>query len=277
VSVPAGGSAAADLKIALDTLFNHPNVGPFIGKQLIERLVTSNPSTGYVQRVASVFNNNGSGVRGDLLAVVKAILTDAEALSVGGESSGKLREPLLRLTNLWRAFDASNALGELNEGMIIMQGIEYFAQYPLQSPSVFNFYRPDYQLSGALTAAGMEVPEFQITNESTLVTTDNWLGIQAYQFIDGAGVKHAGTNYSLVGQTGATSVFLHTAGWEGLAGNPAQLVDQMNVILMAGQMPTAMRTVLINYANAIPASSPGSRVAETAELLLSAPQYAVQH
>lgn len=279
VQVPAGGSAAADLKIALDTLFNHPNVGPFLSKQLIQRLVTSNPSPGYVQRVATVFNNDGSGVRGNLLAVAKAILTDPEALSVGGDTYGKLREPMLRLTNLWRAFDASNSLGQLNEGMIVDQGINYFGEYPLQSPTVFNFFRPDFELAGPLTAAGMVVPEFQITNESTLVQTANWLEIQSYQYSVAAGGAHMGVDNSAATVQGfptATSVYLHTAAWDALAADPASLVDEMNLVFMAGQMPAALRTVLINYATALPASPAAARVAETAELLINSPQYAVQ-
>jgi uncharacterized protein (DUF1800 family) len=276
VAIPAGGSAAADLKVALDTLFNHPNVGPFISQQLIQRLVTSNPSPAYIQRVATVFNNNGQGVRGDLLAVAKAILTDPEAVAPGVNTYGKLREPLIRLTNLWRAFSASNSLGQLNEFSIINQGINFFAEFPLQSPSVFNFFRPDYEQSGPLTSAGMVAPEFQITNESTLVQTSNWLQIQSYQFIDGTGTVHSGPDYSQAGSLTSTSVMLHTASWEAIAGSPANMVDQMNVVLMAGQMPSAMRTALIGYATAIPATSPGSRVAETAELIISSPQYAVQ-
>jgi uncharacterized protein (DUF1800 family) len=279
VMVPAGGSAAADLKIALDTLFNHPNVGPFIGKQLIQRLVTSNPSPGYVQRVASVFNNNGSGVRGDLLAVAKAILTDPEATTVGGNTYGKLREPLIRLTNLWRAFSASDGGGKVDEYQILYQGVHYFGQYPMQSSSVFNFYRPDYELSGPLTVAGMTVPEFQITNEDTLVETANWLEIQSYQYIDGAGNKYFGPNNSSGGSQGypsSTSVYLHTGPWESLAANPANLIDQMNVVFMAGQMPAALRSTLIDYVSALPASPAASRVAEAAELIINSPQYAVQ-
>lgn len=109
VTVPAGDTAAADLKIALDALFRHPNVGPFLGRQLIQCLVTSNPSPAYVQRVAAAFNDNGGGVRGDLQAVLKAILTDPEAVTPPAGSAGKLREPLLRLAHLWLAFDAADA------------------------------------------------------------------------------------------------------------------------------------------------------------------------
>jgi uncharacterized protein (DUF1800 family) len=277
VQLPAGESAEADLKIALDTVFNHPNVGPFIGKQLIQRLVTSNPSPAYVQRVAQVFNNDGTGTRGNLLAVVKAILTDSEAVTPSTSStSGKLREPLLRLTNLWRAFSANNTANQLNDYNLMLYAYQWFDEYPLYSPSVFNFFPPSYQLPGPLTNAGMVAPEFQITNEATLVNTDNALQLQSYQYVDSAGNKYAGPDYSLLNQIGSSAVFLHTAAWEPLAANPANLVDELNLVFMSGQMSSDMRTVLINYATAVPASPAASRVAETAELLVSSPEYAVQ-
>jgi uncharacterized protein (DUF1800 family) len=277
VQLPAGQTAEADMQIALDTIFNQPNVGPFIGKQLIQRLVTSNPSPAYVQRVAQVFNNDGTGIRGNLLAVVEAILTDPEAVTPGvSNTSGKLREPLLRLTNLWRALNAYNSANQLNDGNLMLLAYQWFAEYPLYSPSVFNFFQPSYQLAGPLTNAGMVGPEFQITNEATLVTTDNALQLQSYQYVDSSGNRYAGPDFNMVNALNSTSVMLHTAQWEALAANPANLVDQLNLVLMAGQMSSDMRTVLINYASAIPASPAATRVAETVELLLSSPEYAVQ-
>ncbi|WP_082081319.1 DUF1800 domain-containing protein [Methylocucumis oryzae] len=135
-------TAEKELDIALNTLFNHPNVGPFIGLRLIQRLVTSNPSPEYIARVAKKFNDNGDGVRGDMKAVIKAVLLDPEAL--GGvkvnKRFGKLREPLLVLTHLWRAFDASTA-----EGTLPYYYPDYtIGQAPLSSPSVFNFFRPNF-------------------------------------------------------------------------------------------------------------------------------------
>jgi uncharacterized protein (DUF1800 family) len=274
--VPAGGTCAADLKIALDTLFNHPNVGPFIGRQLIQRLVTSNPTPAYVQRVATVFNNDGQGVRGNLLAVVKAILTDPEATTTGGNTYGKLREPLLRLTNLWRAFNAYDSGSHFAESNVLIYSTQEFEEEPLLSPSVFNFYRPDYERAGPLTTAGMVVPEFQITNENTLVLTENRLAQLSYQYVDSNGNKHAGPDYDATGALDSSSVLLHTAEWEPYAATPATLISQMNLVLMAGQMPAAMQTTLTNYVAQIPANTPWSRVAEAAALITSSPQYAVQ-
>jgi uncharacterized protein (DUF1800 family) len=276
VSVPAGGTCAADLKIALDTLFNHPNVGPFIGKQLIQRLVTSNPSAVYVQRVANVFNNNGSGVRGDLLAVVKAILTDPEAVTTGGNTYGKLREPLLRVANLWRAFNAVDSTGQFQESSVLIYGNAYFEQQPLDSPSVFNFFRPDYERAGVLTNAGMVAPEFQITNENTLVLTENELARLSYQFVDSQGKHHAGTDLDYSSFLTPSNVMLHTAQWEVFAATPSTLVEELNLVFMAGQMTPATKTTLVNYVSQIPASTPWTRVAEAASLLLSSPQYAIQ-
>jgi uncharacterized protein (DUF1800 family) len=141
VTLPGGQSPEKDLKDALDTIFNHPNVGPFIGRQLIQRLVASNPGKAYIQRVASVFNNNGAGVRGDLAATLRAVLLDAEARNPPADGTGKLQEPLLRLTSLWRAFDARAANGRYR-----LDYLGYvLGQAPFSSPSVFNFYKPDYR------------------------------------------------------------------------------------------------------------------------------------
>jgi uncharacterized protein (DUF1800 family)/ribosomal protein L35AE/L33A len=276
VQIPAGGTAASDMKIALDTLFNHPNVGPFISRQLIQRLVTSNPSPAYVQRVAQVFNDNGQGTRGDLLAVAKAILTDAEARTPGGAGYGKLREPLIRLVGLWRAFGAHDSNNLFEESDVLIYGPTTFAQMPLHSPSVFNFFRPEYRLPGPLTDAGLVTPEFQITNEATLALTANLLQQEAYQYVDSRGTRHAGPNYDQSGQLGAGSVMLYTSEWENFAATPATLVDKLNLVFMAGQMPAAMRTTLIDYAAGIPADQPWARVVETTDLLVNSPQYAIQ-
>ncbi|MFQ6004945.1 MAG: DUF1800 family protein, partial [Woeseia sp.] len=147
VVLPAGQSGQQDLSDALDNVFNHPNVGPFVSIRLIQRLVTSNPSPGYVDRVASVFNDNGSGVRGDLGAVVQAILMDDEARpDTPMDLDGKLKEPILRLTQLWRAYEASSRSGRYPFfGVFVV-----FGQGPLQSPSVFNFFSPFYAPPGEI-------------------------------------------------------------------------------------------------------------------------------
>jgi uncharacterized protein (DUF1800 family) len=166
---------AASLKTALDTLANHPNVGPFIGRQLIQRLVESNPSQAYVSRVAAVFNDNGSGVRGDLKAVVRAILLDPEARAAKGTSYGKVREPVLRLTAWMRAFNASSDAGNVLMWNTDDPGLA-LAQSPLRSTTVFNFFRPGYVAPGTQTGAqGLTMPELQITDETTTAGYINFM------------------------------------------------------------------------------------------------------
>ena len=169
---------AASLKVAMDTLFNHPNVGPFIGRQLIQRLVTSHPSPAYVSRVAGVFNNNGLGVRGDMKAVFRAVLLDEEARSATvaqDERYGKLREPVLRLTAYLRAFGAKS-----DSGVVLMGNTDdvttQLSQTPWRSPSVFNFYRPGYVPPGGEAAAlGLTLPEMQITSEGSTAGYVNYM------------------------------------------------------------------------------------------------------
>src|SRR5690606_15429469 len=158
--LPPGQGGIKDLEDTLDALFEHPNTAPFISRQLIQRLVTSNPSPGYVYRVAQVFANNGAGVRGDLGAVVRAILTDYEARSnelAATATFGKLKEPLLRATALFRAFHATSNTGRLH----IPNPQTNLAQAALRAPSVFNFFEPNFVLPGAVAAAGLYAPEYQ--------------------------------------------------------------------------------------------------------------------
>lgn len=180
VSVPAQASAqpAVSLKAALDTLAAHPNVGPFIGRQLIQRLVTSHPSPAYVARVARTFDNNGRGQRGDLGAVVRSVLLDPEARSASAAlapQQGKLREPVLRLTAWLRATGARS-----DSGLVLMDETDdpasALGQTPLQSPSVFNFFRPAHvPTGGEASALGLTVPEMQITNETSVAGYANYM------------------------------------------------------------------------------------------------------
>jgi uncharacterized protein (DUF1800 family) len=176
VTIPAQTTAdpAASLKVALDTLANHPNTAPFISKQLIQRLVTSNPSPAYVQAVASVFNNNGSNVRGDLKAVVKALLMHPEARTATG-NAGKLREPVLRLSAYLRAFSHRSDTGRWRVGNTDNPGSS-LGQTMLRSPSVFNFFRPGYVPPGTQAAtAGLVAPEMQLLNETSASSWVNYI------------------------------------------------------------------------------------------------------
>jgi len=177
-TIPANTDASTSMKIALDTLFNHPNVGPFFSKQMIQRLVTSNPSAGYVDRVAKIFNNNGSGVRGDLRAVFKAILLDDEATNAAGLTSptfGKVREPVLRFTQWARNFGATSQSGNWTINNTSNAAFS-LGQSPLRAPSVFNFYRPGYvPPNTAIATNALVAPEFQIVNEVSVVGYINFM------------------------------------------------------------------------------------------------------
>ena len=174
VTVPAGQTPEQDLEIALDTLAEHPNVAPFISLRLIQQLVTANPSAAYLERVSQVFNDNGAGKRGDLGAVVKAILLDDEARTASDpETGGKIVEPLLRFTALLRAFDA-----KAENGRYAFRGLNTFlGQEPLSAPSVFNFYSPFYSPPGA---QGLRSPELQMANEASVAQVNSYLAYTVF-------------------------------------------------------------------------------------------------
>jgi uncharacterized protein (DUF1800 family) len=215
----------ADIKIALDTLFNNPNVGPFIGKQLIQRLVTSNPSPAYVARVAAKFNDNGSGVRGDMKAVWKAILLDSEARTVStAASAGKVREPVLRLSNMLRAFNATSVSGRYTGIGLTDDPSASLGQTPMYAPTVFNFFRPGYvPTSKAITDANLVVPEMQIVTDVSVAGYMNY--IRGWTSLNSArDIQH---KYDAE---------------MALAGTPATLVERMNLLLFSGTMPDALKT-----------------------------------
>lgn len=178
LTIPAGTNASDTLRMTLDHLFQHPNVAPFFGKQMIQKLVTSNPSPAYVQRVSQVFENNGSGVRGDLRAVFKAILLDDEALDPAGVTNpafGKLREPMVRFVQFARTFGVSSISGNWELSDTSDQSSR-LGQSPLRSPSVFNFFRPTYFPSGSQAAQNnLLAPEFQVVNETSVAGYVNFM------------------------------------------------------------------------------------------------------
>ena len=169
----AGTAGFADVNAAIDNLFNHPNVGPFLSLRLIQRFITSNPTPGFIDRVAARFDDNGSGVRGDLKAVVKAMLLDPEARDpamMDLPTWGKLREPVLRVVNFARAFNAASTSGYYPLDQFALDHL----QDPLNAPSVFNFYLPNYSPPGRITELGLMAPEFQILNASSAITGANY-------------------------------------------------------------------------------------------------------
>jgi uncharacterized protein (DUF1800 family) len=261
VTLPAGQSGDQDLRDALDNIFNHPNVGPFIAIRLIQRLVNSNPSPGYVRRVAEVFNNNGSGVRGDLAAVIRAILLDAEAHpTMAMEIDGKVKEPLLRLTQLWKAYNATSNSGRFPLGASYI----LFGQGPLQSPSVFNFFSPFYAPPGEIRDSSLVAPELEIATEyqNTLFTN--------YMFYQVFALNH--TNNALEDD----DVFINFEEEMAIAADPDALIDMVAGKLLAGQISDTLRQEIAGMLARVPETDAAIRAAETIYFVLTSPEYAYQ-
>jgi len=275
VTIPSGGSPDpnGDLKIALDTLFNHPNLPAFFSKQMIQHLVTSNPSPGYVSRVAAVFKDNGLGVRGDLKAVVTAILMDTEARdTVAGASNpqfGKVREALLRYTHWARAFTAQSRTGGYWIGST-EDPIWGLGQMTLRSPTVFNWFAPGYVPPGTtIEQAGMTGPEFQMTNVSSVVGYLNYMQ---------TAVSSDSTN--------GFDIFSSYAAEMNIAGNPGALVDRVNLLLMSGQMDSTLYSQILSAVSAVPVpagdqnainAALAARVRTAVFLTLASPSYCAQY
>ncbi len=244
VTIPASGSPDpnGDLKIALDTLFNHPNVPAFFSKQLIQHLVTSNPSPAYVGRVAAIFKDNGQGVRGDMKAVITAILLDPEArdtaADAGNPQYGKVREALLRYTNWARAFTAQSRNGGYFIGST-EDPIWGLGQMTMRSPTVFNWFTPGFSPPAtSIEQAGLVAPEMQMTNVTTVVGYLNYM-----QYAIGSDAKNGSDIFSSYGEE------------LNLANTPDQLVDRVNLLLMAGQMDSTLRSEILGAVSAIPIPS----------------------
>ncbi len=249
-TLPAGQTAEEDLSGALQIVFHHPNMGPFICQQLIEHLVTSNPSPAYVERVAGVFDNNGAGVRGDLQAVIRAILLDPEARAgdppaTPAANEGHLREPALFLAGVLRSLGA--AVASVN-------GLPYYTAAESQplyaAPSVFNYFSPGYRVAGG-TLLG---PEFQIQSPSVAMLRADLVNALVYGSI--TGVQFDQTPFIT------------------LAASPDALLDQLSTVLFHGQMPDDMRATIGTAMAAAPNATLKARTA--IYLAASSSQYQVE-
>ncbi|HBL26418.1 MAG TPA: hypothetical protein DD490_06250 [Acidobacteria bacterium] len=224
---PANQTPQADLNAALDNVFQHANVGPFVCKHLIQRLVTSNPSPAYVYRCGQAFANNGQGVRGDMKAVLRTILLDWEARTttvLGQQGFGKVREPMVRFVTLLRALKAQPPADGRFRYYWQASAEWGLNQAPLQAPTVFNFFDPTYSQPGVVAEAGLASPELQITNETSVFGTANFL----HSAIEG----YADDN------TEITLDYSYLTG----AGSDAVLLDRVNLLFYSGLMSTATRT-----------------------------------
>ncbi|MEY4836654.1 MAG: hypothetical protein RLZZ475_513 [Pseudomonadota bacterium] len=268
LTIPAGTGAAESLRRALDHLFNHPNVGPFFAKQMIQRLVTSNPSPAYVGRVAAVFANNGQGRRGDLAAVFKAILLDNEALdpaNVTNPNFGKLREPVLRFVQLARTFGARSNSGNWQVGDL-SDPASALGQSPLRSPSVFNFFRPGYfPANTEIANRGLLAPEFQLVNETSVAGYVNFL-------------ERAITG----GRAPVADIVLDFAAEVAIAQDSTALLDRLDLLLTGRQLSAGVRETIRSAMEDVPltASSTNAeklrRVQIGVALILASTDYLIQ-
>ena len=229
VVVPEGQAGMEDISDGIDSLFNHPNVGPFIGKQLIQRLTTSNPSPAYIERVTNAFNGDSTGVRGDMKAVIKAILLDPEVSNpTNPETHGKMREPVLRLAALARQFNAT-----CEDGLFYNNGyrLNYFgSQHPLNAPSVFNFYLPSHSPAGNLAENQLVAPEFQITTSTTIIGMVNQIDL---------GIFHTDQLFSPSEPFTPTNITIDD--YVELADDPDALLDRLDLVMTAGRLDNSTR------------------------------------
>jgi uncharacterized protein (DUF1800 family) len=259
--VPPGQTGMQDVDDAIDNLFNHPNVGPFVARRLIQRLVKSNPSPEYIERVASIFDDNGDGIRGDMKSIIKAVLLDPEAREyphVGRIDHGMLRESFLRRVHLARVFKASN----LNFDYPISDSgaSRDFGQRPLSSPTVFNFFLPDHQPAGEIAEADLFAPEFQIITAVTAISSANQLRSQ----VDGV-MNRNGNDL--------VEVRLNLTDEIAIASDVRALIDRLDLIMMYGNMSQPMRQILIDAASQI--DDLEERVKMAIFLVSISPEYSV--
>lgn len=267
--LPAGQAGERDLEDALDNVFNHPNVGPFISRQLIQKLVTSNPSPAYVARVSAKFSDDGAGRRGNLAAVVRAVLLDPEARAApASDTAGKLKEPLLRLTQLWRAYGARSASGRIDVRRNFPGGpSEIFGQGPGQSPSVFNFYSPFYAPPGEVSDRGLVAPELQLATEYLNTNVTNFMIVQA------------ALRTSLRQDLNPDDVYIQVGEEQALVADADALVDRVAAKLLGDPraLAGATRAEIVAQVNrSDPATAAATRIADAIYLVTSSPAFAVQ-
>lgn len=262
-AIPAGQSPEKDLADALDNIANHPNVGPFMSKRLIQFLVTSNPSPSYISRISAVWNNNGRGQRGDLGAVVKAILldTDARTFASSSPSAGKVREPMVKFIHFINAMQGQSKNGR-NSIWWLDSPDDYLGQSPLLAPSVFNFFSPAFTRAGPIAQAGLVVPEMQLVTDTQIVGSSNFFT----RMINDHGV----------GFNNDYAVSFATDQWESLADDPNRFLDQLNWVWFAGAMSAETRDIIFRAMNKVRATEKHERMELAFKLAVIAPEFSVQ-
>ena len=301
VVIPGGQSGMRDVEQVIDHLFQHPNAGPFLGRLLIQRLVTSNPSPGYIARVAAAFANNGQGARGDMRAVLRATLLDPEARDPGSRPDdlqfGRLQEPFVRFVGLARTFKAASPSGRYFTTGVFAE--LFVNQHALSAPSVFNFFLPDHQPQGAIAEAGLVGPEFEIANTATLIGFANLMDValladRVGEYLpeltleecarEGCAVEPVACGPLAPGDSApclpaalmdfeSLRIRLDLTDEIALAAYPRALVDRLDLVLTYGSLSAQTRATVLDALNRIP--DPLLRVRTALYLILISPDYAV--
>lgn len=284
--IPAGKTPEDDLRAAIRNIMKHDNVGPFISKKLIQYLITSNPSPQYVARVASIFNNNGSGIKGDMKAVIKAIYFDTEARNITESNQhyfGKPREFPLQVSGLWRAFKAQgieikNSAGPSVKTIRYMNDALYEEQSAFNAPTVFNYYQSHFSPPGLLANSQLLAPEFQLLNQSSSVSQANLLAKMIFNRH-----KNDPDLYTDTGQGWGTvaiwsnppvKAVLNLDAEIAIANDANALVSRLNLLLTQGQISAEDSQRIANHIRFL--KEPLDRIYEAAYLLVISPEYAVQ-
>lgn len=267
-TIPSGQTGMEDIEQAVDILFNHPNVGPFLARRLIQRMIKSNPSPAYIDRVASVFNNNGSGVRGDMKALIKAILLDEEARDCAymmDDSASRLREPFMRYTQVMKSFPLDNPMGRFwNNGFGYLESTK---QFVLESPSVFNFYLPDFQPVGTIAQEGLYAPEFKIHQTTSSISYIN--EVNAWTIWDYAWYSWEGGNIP------DEPVSLDTEYLNDMSGDVDNLLREFDILFTHGQLSDQTRNIIRTNVAPLGNFAPHEKVRLALFLVLISPDFAV--
>jgi uncharacterized protein (DUF1800 family) len=278
VVLPANQTPEKDLNDAIDNIFNHPNVGPFIGKLLIQHLVTSNPSPAYIERVATAFNNNGQGVRGDMKAVVRTILLDPEARgdSKTDPNYGHLKEPALYNLNMLRAMNAKT------DGVVMRYFNQIMGQEVFDAPSVFNYYPPDH----VMASENINAPEFAIQNSSTAINRANFANTLMFNrpaYYDTAQKKYVNPLPEAVSGiyfdeavSGSVGTLIDWAPWATLAADSNALIDKINSLMFHGAMSAGMKDSINQALAAVDAGNNLLRARTAVYLAATSTQYQVE-
>ncbi|USQ94227.1 DUF1800 domain-containing protein [Caulobacter sp. RL271] len=249
-TVPANATQQASVDAVVDAVFNHPNTGPYICKRLIQQLTLANPTPAYVERVAAVFANNGSGIRGDMKAVIRAIYLDSEAQLVS-QLPGKVKEPVLLATSLARA------VGFTTDGYAFTTRDAGMGQAPFRAPSVFNFYPYEFPLP---QGAGLVSPVSKLMTTSTTMARHNFL----YDWTVGGDATRSEFKPTL----GATGAVPDWASWEALGTDDGKILDRINLVMLNGTMTKAQRQSLLTAMVAIKNSNPTLQTRKRAQMAL---------